>query len=233
MNKYTFDDYCIFADANAWLWENDLMGRQTIKPAKDTDFVAIEKALGFRLNDLCRQIFSTFAFIPLFSHNLGFFNLPPDLNCIHTSGYDDTSELNCRRESDTIATINNVVTKTIELQNTSHLPLNYLAIWDEEGDEYACLDMSTPNGEVVVWDFFQRELSRKEGESIIDLLFIDYVTEHFKRIVNPRMRFSDEENQPCEFVWVDSLKSKLKDEFISVKTSNKRFKEINLPEWCK
>ena len=78
MNKYTFDDYCIFADANAWLWENDLMGRQTIKPAKDTDFVAIEKALGFRLNDLCRQIFSTFAFIPLFSHNLGFFNLPPD-----------------------------------------------------------------------------------------------------------------------------------------------------------
>ncbi len=54
----------------------------------------------------------------------------------------------------------NVVTLTQDARDKCKLPDYYIAIHDEEGDELWCIDTKKIEGPVVVWDWFDEDITR-------------------------------------------------------------------------
>ena len=92
--------------------------------------------------------------------------------------YNENSEINKRRDTDTNATLYNIVTYTLGARELCKLPNNYLVIWEEEGDELGCVDMQSNDGTVIVWDFFAHVVNRVVNNSFIDFLFLNYMYDY-------------------------------------------------------
>ena len=232
MSKYTFEDYAAFADSNPWLWECDLLTGRTKTPATNDEIRKAEDILGFKFQKHCLLLLNAYGFIPFFHYSTDFFNLPPDYNCIHTEMfYNENSEINKRRDTDTNATLYNIVTYTLGARELCKLPNNYLVIWEEEGDELGCVDMQSNDGTVIVWDFFAHVVNRVVNNSFIDFLFLNYIEEGLDYVMDPRNRFCPKTNKEYDFIWPDSLKNKLKEDFLWFKTNRIFYSNVQLPNW--
>lgn len=234
MSFYSFNDYSIFAKDNPWIWEDDLLSGRTAVGAKDEDIKITEDLLCLKLNKLTHNLLSSFGFIPFLWHSGDFFNLPPDVDRIHTSfGYDENSDINKRRSSDSIATLHNITTVTLWARECCNIPHSYIVIWDDEGDELGCLDMDSQDSTVKVWDYFQRCFSYKANDSFLDLIFEDYIIFYFESLLDPTKCYSHKVGRYRIMKWNELLRTKLRETFRMVK--NKlidKYSEIRLPDWC-
>ena len=73
----------------------------------------------------------------------------------------------------------NVVRETQYVRENGALPENYVVIVDEDGDEYVCVDVNQPEGAIVTWDFFERELVDRyyQRPSFVDYLINEFVSQ--------------------------------------------------------
>lgn len=73
----------------------------------------------------------------------------------------------------------NVVRETQYVREEGALPENYVVIVDEDGDEYICVDVNQPEGAIVTWDFFGRELVDRyyQRPSFVDYLINEFVSQ--------------------------------------------------------
>ena len=73
----------------------------------------------------------------------------------------------------------NVVRETQYVRENGALPENYVALVNEDGDEYICVDVNQPEGAIVTWDFFARELVDRyyQRPSFVDYLINEFVSQ--------------------------------------------------------
>lgn len=72
-----------------------------------------------------------------------------------------------------------LVFATQDVRENGALPENYVVIVDEDGDEYICVDVNQPEGAIVTWDFFGRELVDRyyQRPSFVDYLINEFVSQ--------------------------------------------------------
>jgi hypothetical protein len=73
----------------------------------------------------------------------------------------------------------NFVRETQYVREEGGLPENYVVIVNEDGDEYICVDVNQPEGAIVTWDFFERELVDRyyQRPSFVDYLINEFVSQ--------------------------------------------------------
>lgn len=73
----------------------------------------------------------------------------------------------------------NVVSGTQYVREEGGLPENYVVLVNEDGDEYICVDVNQPEGAIVTWDFFARELVDRyyQRPSFVDYLINEFVSQ--------------------------------------------------------
>ena len=77
------------------------------------------------------------------------------------------------------AKYSNVEKETQYVRENGALPENYVVIVNEDGDEYICVDVNQPEGAIVTWDFFERELVDRyyQRPSFVDYLINEFVSQ--------------------------------------------------------
>lgn len=77
------------------------------------------------------------------------------------------------------AKYSNAVSETQYVREEGGLPENYVVIVNEDGDEYICVDVNQPEGAIVTWDFFARELVDRyyQRPSFVDYLINEFVSQ--------------------------------------------------------
>ena len=77
------------------------------------------------------------------------------------------------------AKYSNVENETQYVRENGALPENYVVIVNEDGDEYICVDVNQPEGAIVTWDFFERELVDRyyQRPSFVDYLINEFVSQ--------------------------------------------------------
>lgn len=228
LSKYSFEDYCSFANHNTWLWQVDLITGRRLQSVSENDIHIAECLLDIKFNSIVANLIKMFGFIPIPTHDSNFLNLPPDFDCVHTNMfYDEQSETNKKRDTDENTTLYNIVTSTIWLRNETDLPKSFIAIWDDDGDEYGCIDMSSKEATIVVWDYFNRSIARIENRSIIDFLFFEYLIECCRYVNSPNKKYSFKTNRSYNFIWPKLLLERITEDLSIINGIYSSYRNIN------
>ena len=147
MSKYTFEEVIELFESNPWVCD-DVIG--LFLPASEKMIRKAEAVLGFAFPKAYRDVLLRWGNVYRLPNSI--VGLPRELETLGIPNGATDVEVK-ELLSSRLEFKDDALWHTLDLREESCLPEHYLAIYNDEGEEYGCIDVASPEGEIVAWDF--------------------------------------------------------------------------------